>query len=259
MKFASYLFSLVLALTIVSCTKVIDIDLNEDDQKFVVEGFILEGDTVQRVHITKTLNFDQSTAYPVVNNATVTVLDNLGNSGTFTSVGDGWYELISYAGVAGRTYTLTISVEGKTFTANSTMPADVNMDFLESTIFPFGTDTFINVTPVRLDPAGITNYYSFQILINDTLQDGVYLQTDQFSDGNYIYEPLFGPDFKKLDTVIVRMSNIDKPVYDYFNQLSTNTNGQGATPANPVSNFSGGCLGYFSARSTDTKTIVIPD
>jgi hypothetical protein len=55
------------------------------------------------------------------------------------------------------------------------------------------------------------------------------------------------------------MANIDRPVYDYFNQLATNTNGQGATPANPVSNFSGGCLGYFSARSTDVKTVIIPE
>jgi hypothetical protein len=148
---------------------------------------------------------------------------------------------------------------GKTYTANSKMPDVLTMDYLDVTFFPFGVDTFINVTPVRLDQAGISNYYSFDIIINDTLQKGIYLQNDQFADGNYMYEPLFGPNFNKLDTVTIRMANIDRPVYDYFNQLATNTNGQGATPANPVSNFSGGCLGYFSARSTDVKTVIIPE
>jgi Domain of unknown function (DUF4249) len=259
MKFIKYFFVTVLAISAVSCTKVIDIDLNEDDQKIVVEGFVIEGDTTQRVHITKTLNFDQSVAYPVVDDAVVTVVDNLGNTGTFTSVGNGWYELTSYPGVPGRTYYLTVVTGGKTYSASSKMPDVLLMDNLDVTLFPFGVDTFINVTPVRLDQAGISNYYSFDIIINDTLQKGIYLQDDQFADGNYILQPLFGPNFKKLDTVTIRMANIDRPVYDYFNQLATNTNGQGATPANPVSNFSGGCLGYFSARSTDVKTVIIPE
>ena len=258
MKLIKYFFVAVLAITAVSCTKVIDIDLNEEDQKLVIEGTILEGDTTHRVRITKTLNFDESIAYPVVNDAVVTVVDNLGNAGTFTSVGNGWYELTGYTGIPGRTYVLTVVAEGKTYTASSKMPDILNMDYLDVTYFPFGTDTFINVTPVRLDQAGISNYYSFDIIINDTLQKGIYLQDDQFADGNYIMQPLFGPNFKKLDTVTVRLANIDRPVYDYFNQLATNTNGQGATPANPVSNFSGGCLGYFSARTTDVKTVVIP-
>lgn len=259
MNFLKYTLFIVLAISAVSCTKVIDIDLNEDDQKIVIEGTVLEGDTTHRVHITKTLNFDQSEAYPVVDDAVVTVVDNLGNTGTFTSVGNGWYELTSYPGVAGRTYYLTVVTGGKTYSASSKMPDVLLMDNLDVTFFPFGVDTFINVTPVRLDQAGISNYYSFDIIINDTLQKGIYLQNDQFADGNYMYEPLFGPNFKKLDTVTIRMANIDRPVYDYFNQLATNTNGQGATPANPVSNFSGGCLGYFSARSTDVKTVIIPE
>lgn len=259
MKNLIYIFVSILAISAVSCTKVIDIDLNEEDQKIVIEGTVLEGDTTHRVHITKTLNFDQSEAYPVVDNAVVTVVDNLGNTGTFTSVGNGWYELTSYPGVPGRTYVLNVVSDGKTYTASSKMPDILTMDFIDVTYLPFGVDTFINVTPVRLDQANISNYYSFEIIINDTLQKGIYVQNDQFADGNYMYEPIFGPNFKKLDTVIVRMANIDRPVYDYFYQLSTNTSGQGATPANPVSNFSGGCLGYFSARSTDVKTVIIPE
>jgi hypothetical protein len=52
------------------------------------------------------------------------------------------------------------------------------------------------------------------------------------------------------------MFGIDESVFKYFYTLQQNE--QGATPANPSSNFSGGCLGYFSVRTKSVKQIVIP-
>lgn len=49
---------------------------------------------------------------------------------------------------------------------------------------------------------------------------------------------------------------IDKSVYDYFsslNKLSAGGINSSATPANPVSNVSGGALGYFSAHGERTS------
>jgi hypothetical protein len=56
------------------------------------------------------------------------------------------------------------------------------------------------------------------------------------------------------------MRCIDKGAYDYFYSLDqiTSTNGNSATPANPVSNISGGALGYFSAHTVRKATAVIP-
>lgn len=247
----------VVILSTVSCEKVISVDLNSEDPKYVVEGQILLGDTTQTVKITRSLNFDQTQAYPVVDNAVVTVIDNLGNSATFMSVGNGMYELTNYPGVEGRTYSITISVNGETFTASSTMPGLVTIDSLYIEEFPFGQDTFRMIVPAKFDPAGIANNYMFRIKRNSVFESGIFLENDQFTDGNYAVEPLFIDELNHGDTVEVTMFGVDKPVWSYFNQLYVNTSSS-ATPANPESNFIGGCLGYFSARTASTKSVICP-
>lgn len=55
------------------------------------------------------------------------------------------------------------------------------------------------------------------------------------------------------DTITCQVMTIDRPVYDYFSSLRAGQSGG----ANPSSNISGGCLGYFAAGSvTRTDTIV---
>ncbi|WP_343748482.1 DUF4249 family protein [Fluviicola sp.] len=257
MKFAiTIALSLLFLLAISSCEKVINVDLNNTDQKVVVEGTILRGDTVQRVRVTKTQNFDESTAPPTVDNAVVTIIDNLGNAASFTSVGNGWYELASYPGVEGRTYTLTVVVDGETYSGSSTMPNYQAMDNLYAAFYPFGTDTLIAIVPTHYDEANVANYFQFHVYVNGVKDKSIYLQDDQFTDGNLVIQPLFISDLVLQDTVRVDFFCIDKPVYTYFNQLSVNSSSS-ATPANPVSNMNGGCMGYFSARTVDSKTVVV--
>ncbi|MDR0802395.1 DUF4249 family protein [Fluviicola sp.] len=257
MKFAiTTLVSFLFLFVISSCEKVIKVDLNNTDQKVVIEGIILRGDTVQRVRITKTQNFDESTPSPTVDNAMVTVTDNLGNTASFTSVGNGWYELMSYPGVEGRMYTLTVVVDGVTYYGSSTMPNYQALQNLHVDFYPFGGDTLMSLVPAHQDEAGISDYFQFHVYVNGVKSKRIYIQDDQFTDGNLIIQPLFVSNLQMQDTVRVDFFCIDKPVYTYFNQLSVNSSSS-ATPANPVSNLSGGCMGYFSARTFDSKTIVI--
>jgi hypothetical protein len=52
---------------------------------------------------------------------------------------------------------------------------------------------------------------------------------------------------------------IDNNVFEYFKQLSglDPTNGQPTAPTNPISNISGGALGYFSAHTTQKKKAIV--
>ena len=55
------------------------------------------------------------------------------------------------------------------------------------------------------------------------------------------------------DSIACQLMTIDRPVYEYFSSLRAGQRGG----ANPRSNISGGCLGYFAAGSvTRTDTIV---
>lgn len=256
----NYLIILIAAITstlFFSCQKVIDLDLNTADPKYVIEGIVTKGETTHQVKITRTLNFDENKPFPTVDNAVVVISDNLGNAQTLTLVAPGIYETTGYLGVEGRNYTITVSVDGKTFTAQSEMPTEVVLEDLYVLAIPFGLDTFRTIVPKRFDPAGVANYYQYDMFQNSERLEGVFLQDDQFSDGVENEQPLFGGDFIPGDTATVIMYCIDKPVYKYFYSIDANT-GSTASPANPDSNFGKDCLGYFSARTRKEKTVVIP-
>ncbi len=249
-----YLFA-VLALLAVSCEKVIDLDLEEGNEQFVIEGFVTEGESSHIVTVSKTIALENPNGVPLVNNAVVILTDNLGNTQTLTSIGNGQYQATGYPGVEGRTYTLSVSVDGQVFQASSTIPGVVPIDTLMIENFIFGPDTVPMITPARFDPAGVANYYQFLMYRNNERLSGYNLQDDQFTDGNYQLQPLFAFDFESGDTARVEMFGIDKPVFKYFYALAQNS--EDVTPANPTSNFTG-CLGYFSARTKSVKTVIIP-
>jgi hypothetical protein len=239
-----------------SCTKVIDVDLNSKDPQYVIEGFVTLGETTHQVNITKSLDIDQGIASPTVDNAVVTLIDDLGASTSLNLVSPGVYECTGYAVSEGRTYTLTVSVDGKVFVASGKMMQDIPLSSVQTFEFAFGPDTIHAVVPLRQDIAGVNNYYQFNLFENGIRVKGNFIQSDQYNDGNMMMEPLFAGEIGPGDTIDVVMFGIEETVYDYFYTLQQNE--QGATPANPTSNFSGGCLGYFSVRTKDVGQIVIP-
>lgn len=245
--------------TFTSCEKVIDLDLNSGDPKYVIEGMVNKDSSVHTIRITRTLNFDENTSYPTVDNAVVSLQDNLGNATTLALVAPGTYQTSAYPGVEGRTYTLTVTVDGKTFTSSSTMPTHVPMDTITLADFGFGpTPTFYPIAN-RFDPVGVRNYYRFDLYKNNEFVNGIFLQDDQFSDGVEVLEPIFGGDYESGDTLGLTLYCIDANVHKYFYTLSVNAGGTGgATPANPESNFGSACLGYFSAQTKQTKSIIVP-
>lgn len=256
-SFLKYSFLGFIFITILgSCQKVIDVDLNAKDPQFVIEGFVTLGETTHRLTITKSLDIDESVAYPTVDDATVILSDDMGNSQTMTLVAPGTYEATGFAVSEGHTYSVKVSTSGKEFNASGTMPTNVPLDTLESFLFSFGPQSVHALLPLRMDPAGIENFYQFNILQNGQNIPGIFIQSDQYNDGNEMSEPLFAGEIISGDTVTVEMFSIEKIVYKYFYTLQQNQ--QGATPANPTSNFSGGCLGYFSVRTKSVKQIVIP-
>ncbi|HEX3024951.1 MAG TPA: DUF4249 family protein, partial [Chitinophagaceae bacterium] len=117
----------------------------------------------------------------------------------------------------------------------------------------------LNVT----DSAGISNYYSFTETIeypDKSFSAGFFfVWDDRFNDGGISTRPLIVADstISSGDTIHVEMRCIDKNVYRYYNSLS-NLQQNSTTPENPVSNITGGCLGYFSANTVQRKKVAVP-
>jgi hypothetical protein len=247
--------------TFMSCEKVIDIDLNTTDSKVVIEGIVTDQNEPFIVTINKTVNFSDANNYPTISKATVTIADDAGNNEVLTETVAGTYKGKKLVGVSGRTYTLTVNAEGKTYTAKSTIPSKVSLTDLKFEIAPrpgSADDRYI-IFPQFLDPKGTGNNYRFIQSTTKKIDKTVIVANDNIEDGKPNARPIVSQEFEILssDTVTVEMHCIDEAAYDYFYSLTQsagNGPGGGATPANPITNIQGGALGYFAAYTVQKLT-----
>lgn len=258
-KYLTFLAIVIFSLLSVSCEKVIELDLNDADQKYVIEGFINKDSTTHYVYISKTLKFDETSIFPKIDNASVTVSDESGSTYGYSLVSPGVYKIENFKGVEGKSYTLNVIIDGEKFSATSTMPYQVPIDSITYNSFSFGPNPVSSLIVNRKDPKGVKNYYNFNLYKNSKKINGVFIQDDQFADGDEILQPIFGADFKSGDTARIELMCIDPFVYKYFYTLDVNEGGTGgAVPANPTSNFGSKCLGYFSAQTKERVITVVP-
>lgn len=252
---------------VLSCTKVVNINLNDSAPKIIIEGSISDQPSSCFVKISKTVNFDQLNIFPAVTGSLVIITDDIGNKATLTETTEGIYTAPSFQGVEGRTYTISITAEGKTYIANSTMPEKVVIDSIGQDSFfmgNFGGGGIIKFVRIQFkDPEGKNNYYRFVEKINGTISNTIIIDNDLLRDGNTIAQEIVhrDPRLQTGDSVMIFLQTIDKGVFDYFTQLNQITGegygGQSASPANPTSNFNNGALGYFSAYAVRSKAIDI--
>ena len=256
-------FIVVVFCLLASCQKVIDLKVKDADKKYVIEGNITDQPGPYTVTISQTTAFNVSYTFQGVGGATVTISDNAGNSETLQEAETGVYKTAGLSGVEGRTYDLRITVGEKTFTSTSTMPHRVRFDSLYTRELVYFTKTVKAVVPVFTDPKGQGNSYRFNQYINGRLDKGIYYSNDDFTDGLTNTFALLQPDPDSTlhvnDQVEIDMQCIDKPVYKYWFSLdqSSEGDGGGAIPSNPVTNIQGGALGYFSAHTSQRRSLVV--
>jgi hypothetical protein len=264
----SIIIIVLISYVLSSCEKVIDIDLDDAEKKYVVEGVITDQAGQCGVTITQTKNFDEDNTFPPVAGALVSITDNsTGTTTQLSEVSPGVYKHASLAGVCGKTYTLHININGDVFTASSTMPQLVRMD----TIYVTNDNWFggeLKLANIEYnDPAGIANQYKFTRYLNGIKTKETFINNDDLTDGRLTITKLFigegDTEDDKLesgDVVKIDMLCIDAAVYKYWYSLEQGSTGetQSAAPANPVTNITGGALGYFSAHTCQTKTMTVP-
>ncbi|KQT18598.1 hypothetical protein ASG31_07745 [Chryseobacterium sp. Leaf404] len=265
------IFLIIISLFLVtSCEKEIDLDLEDQSGQIVIEANVTDQPGPYSVKITKSVAFTQTNQYPAIENAQVILSDNTGQTETLQYSGNGIYKTSTFVGQSGRTYTLKMQAEGKQYTSTSTMPQAVSFDGIEQDSFMVGGETSYTLLPVFLDPQAFGNRYLFIYTVNNNPKKYFSEFSDNVNNGLPNQRPLIlpnddgdEPDNVKLkigDTIYVEMQCIDDKVYTFYSallQLSGGGPGGGITPANPPSNISNGALGYFSAHTVRTKSIVI--
>jgi hypothetical protein len=263
-----YIAVIILLLIGTSCEKVINIQLDTADKKYVVEGVLTNQPGTCMVLLSQTKDFDADNEFTGVSGATIQITEKDGPVTRLTETSAGVYQATNLTGTSGKTYSLSVSVNGQSFLASATMPAQVNMDslFITNDEGSGGKRKLANVQ--YNDPANAANYYRFVQYVNGVKEKQVFVRNDELTNGNLSITKLRYPKnddgqpdntIKTGDRVQIDMQCIDSAVYKYWYSLNRSATGDGnsATPANPVTNMTGGALGYFSAHTLQSRTLIV--
>ena len=241
-------------------------DTNNAEPQLVIEGNITNELTDQQIKITKSVGYSDLNIFPTVSGAIVKVTDNRGNNYTFTEREPGIY-INRMRGVSGVTYNLSVNVEDKTYTASSTLPNRVKLDSVGVISNSFFGNEYKVATAYLVDPGAETNYYHFNLFVNNLFSKRIYVNNDRLTNGNKLSIQLYyeeGDDndegLKAGDKISVEMECIDSNIFDYWYALSQQSErgpNQGTTPSNPTSNISNNALGYFSAHTYQKLNLTV--
>lgn len=276
-----------------SCEKNIDFKLNSTEPVLVVDAQIENG-IAPTVALSKSLDFFSTISPQILSNSFVHNAEVTMSNGTLTHtfkeysipLGNGYsiyYYSIDSASLAtafigefAKQYTLTIKAEGKTYTANTTIPALTKVfDSLWTKPPPPDVDTSKRILMVRvIDPPGLGNYVryftkrnserflpGFNSVFNDEVVDGTTYQgiVEPGVDRNNTIPTGDDRFFARGDTISFKLSNIDKASYTFWNTWEFNQQSIGnpfSQPGKVIGNISNGALGAFCGYASQIGTII---
>ena len=252
-----------------SCQKVINVDVKNAEKKFVVEAIVTDQPGESIVKLSTTKNISETNEFPGVSGAIITITDNAGNAYAFQETTAGNYQNAGFTGESGKTYFLEVKIDGNTFTARSMMSQKVSLDTLYITDDVLFGESRKLANIAFQDPPGKGQCYRYIQYINGNKSKPIFVNNDDYIDGKYVDTKLWyvvededdeEEKIKTGDTVRIDMLCIEPAVYKYWFSVFQSATGesQSASPANPVSNISGGALGYFSAHTFQSLTVQVP-
>jgi hypothetical protein len=287
-----FFLGMVMAL-FTGCEKDIEFELEEKEPKVVVEATI-ENNEAPLVILTRSIGFFSNITLPMlaqnfINNAEVTI-----SNGTLTHklkeytvpLGPGinfyYYSIDSanlstaFLGQLNQQYSLQVIAEGKEYTAVTTIPnITKQIDSLWWKPVPGNDNPDKAIVMVKAtDPPGFGDYIRYYTKANNhpfyTSERSVY--DDFFIDGTTYelqVEPGFDRNeddpekqfFNRGDTVVFKISNIDKATFDFWRTWEFSIQSIGnpfSTPTKVLGNISNGALGYFGGYASQYHSLIIP-
>ena len=240
---------LLIGLSLCSCEKTIDIDFHSVVPLYYVEGWITPYETIVRVSQTK--NLSDTTSVCGITNAKVTITDEDGH--TFdVPYSDRDYYMSDERGEVGKTYRLDVEVDGQHFSSTSKMYRMATINSFRLIWKNMLSERYI-FGDIRIqDFPNEINYYYIHIYRNGIPYRSAVLKDDTNPGGElqqlFAFNKEGSTDQDRLregDELEAEVRTIDERSYNYLYSLLLMDN----TGTNPIENFTGGCLGYFSAFS----------
>lgn len=250
-----------------SCTEVVHIDLNSTNPVLVAEGYVEPGASAS-VRLTYTTDYYNMEEAKVIEDASIRITDQEGIPDEMDYQGNGVYTSDQLKGEVDNNYTLTIEVDGKSYSGSSSLfpAADIaSISYTEllignpeaSTMLGYTLNVAFDATPEQ------DIYYALKVKKNGVYPANTYgLASDRTNEeGQSVYS---SQSFFVLpgDTIEMAVYSIDYDAYTFYSEINEGLSGNmimSPAPFNASSNLGEDILGYFMARSvTDTAFIVPP-
>lgn len=248
---------LISTIALTGCEEIIELPLKEAEPRLVIEGKVNDLFTRQEVLISEMQPFGSVSGRKPVTNAEVYLNEDDKPWRKLREVESGKYIIDNFLGKPGSTYGISVKYSGETYQAQSTMPPLVRIDSIGIRINSFDNSRKTPIVSYQ-DIPGVKNYYYFRLVVNGEVNTSLFIFNDKYTDGKNTIQNLddFSLDLQDDDDVIVELRNIDESSFNYWKGIQSQ-NGSSASPGNPVSNFSNGALGYFSAYSVSSMYFTV--
>ncbi|TKS56206.1 DUF4249 domain-containing protein [Mesohalobacter halotolerans] len=256
---------LLLTIVTLGCEDVINVDLNEAEERLVIEASLFKqkgfSGNNQQIRITKTRGFFED-SLTTIEDAVVTVTKE-DNGQVFEFIHDsaGFYKVSDFNAELMKKYRLKVEVDGEIYTAEETFIPVAEIDSVtQRSDAGFGGDE-IELKAYYTDPAGEENFYLFSFVVNFVQFPTTEIFDDEFFDGNTIFALYQEEELEPGNEVIIQNFGMSKQFYEYMFILLSQTGDAGGPFQTQPATVRGNIInetnpdhypfGYFSLSESD--------
>jgi hypothetical protein len=277
----------LLFLAFISCEKEVEVEIPLADRKIVIEGYIMEGEHPY-VILTRSSPYFATVDSTILLSLIVTDARVYVNDGFITdtlslSLDANLFPYLIYksnlvTGEAGKTYSLTVEADGRTFTSASYLAPSIPLDSLWFKVQP-GLDSLGWIWAHLNEPDTMGNSYRWFAKRlgkdNDFIAPLGSVFNDKFINGksfDFAYHRGSKPNseaiddnneergyFKQGDVVVVKFTSIDRNNFEFWRAAEVEISNSGnpfAAPNIIPSNITGNAYGVWGAYGVWTDTLV---
>ncbi|WP_217602916.1 DUF4249 family protein [Chitinophaga sp. GbtcB8] len=259
-------------LILLSCTKVVEVDLETAEPELVIDASIdwVKGTTgnEQKIKLSTTTGY-YSTTFPTVSGADIVITNSENTVFSFIeNPGTGEYICSNFHPVIGENYTLKVVLNGEIYTATETCieVPDIENNIEQNDKGGFGGDE-VEIKYYYQDNGNEDNYYLHRILSPVSAFPDYKAKDDGKSQGNLMQEYFSDKVLKAGDMINIRLYGISRRYYDYFRKLLAASGAQngpfqtapGSVRGNIINqtHFANFAYGYFRLSEVAVKDYMI--
>lgn len=272
MKLLIRFLMLSISILLLSCEKTIEVDLDTAAPKLVIDASIdwvknTAGNQQKVILSTTTGYYDAQ--FPTVSGATIFITNATNTIFNFMeSTKAGEYICSNFAPVIGETYTLTVRINGNTYTAVEIL---ISVPPIENTINQTTTGGMtgdeMEIQFSYQDDGAKDNYYMAGIKSTHVAFPEYSLESDEMFQGKMMFQYYSHKDLKSGANLNISLYGVSKRFFDYFRKIliasGADTGPFPTTPAKVRGNITNQtdannyALGYFRLSEVDTRNYTL--